>query len=123
MGLARLFLFILQLLLVTQGTLFGQIMLMFIISLSASRIDNHCLSSFDMDKIQAKLKTLGSPTNAFDLCLDGDDDGDLGSPLLFDDVTDSLAQEGQDLSSRNPARHVSHQSMLLARFVRNGWTT
>lgn len=88
--------FILQLLLIPQGTLFGQIM--FIISLCASWLYNYYLASFDTEKIQAELlfQTLGSPkmhrfcvgtrvTMATFVCL-----------LLFDDVTDSCAQEGQD---------------------------
>ncbi|KAF8547139.1 hypothetical protein OG21DRAFT_960110 [Imleria badia] len=88
--------FILQLLLVPQGTLFGQIM--FIISLSASWTYNYYLSSFDTEKIQAKLlfKALGNPqmhrfcvgtrmTMAVLVCL-----------LLFNDVRDSSAEEGQD---------------------------
>lgn len=100
MGVVCLFLFttqfILQLLLVPKGTLFGQIM--FIISLIASWMYNYYLSSFDTEKIQAKLlfKTLGSPqmhrfcvgtrmTMAVLVCL-----------LLFDDVADFSVQEGQD---------------------------
>ncbi|KAN0100082.1 hypothetical protein V8E55_000066 [Tylopilus felleus] len=88
--------FVLQLLLVPQGTLFGQIM--FLISLSASWTYNYYLSSFDTETIQARLlfQTLGSPhmhrfcvgtrmTMAVLVCL-----------LLFDDVTDSSAEEGQD---------------------------
>ncbi|KAF8131485.1 hypothetical protein EV363DRAFT_1330182 [Boletus edulis] len=100
MGVVCLFLFttqfILQLLLIPQGTLFGQIM--FIVSLSVSWTYNYYLSSFDTEKIQAKLlfQTLGSPriyrfcvgtrmTMAVLVCL-----------MLFDDVTDSSAEEGQD---------------------------
>ena len=88
--------FILQLLLIPQGTLFGQIM--FVASLSASWTYNYYLSSFDREKIQAKLlfQTLGNPllrrfcvgtkpTMAVLVCL-----------LLFHDVRDSCAQEGQD---------------------------
>ena len=88
--------FILQLLLIPQGTLFGQIM--FVISLSVSWTYNYYLSSFDTEKIQAELlfQTFGSPqihrfcagtrgTMAVLVCL-----------LLFHDVRDSSAQEGQD---------------------------
>ncbi|KAG8219255.1 hypothetical protein J3R82DRAFT_94 [Butyriboletus roseoflavus] len=88
--------FILQLLLIPQGTLFGQIM--FVVSLLVSWTYNYYISSFDTEKIQAKLffQTLGSPqmyrfcvgtrtTMAVLVCL-----------LLFHDVTDSSAQEGQD---------------------------
>lgn len=88
--------FILQLLLIPQGTLFGQIM--FVVSLLVSWTYNYYVSSFDTEKIQAKLlfQTLGSPqmyrfcvgtrtTMAVLVCL-----------LLFHDVRDSSAQEGQD---------------------------
>ncbi|KAG9313833.1 hypothetical protein JVU11DRAFT_4598 [Chiua virens] len=87
---------ILQLLLIPRGTLFGQIM--FIVSLSASWMYNYFLSTFDREKIQAKLlfQTLGNPQMhrfcvgtrpmmAVLVCI-----------LLFDDVEDSCAQEGQD---------------------------
>lgn len=88
--------FILQLLLIPQGTLFGQIM--FVVSLIVSWTYNYHLSSFHTEKIQAELlfRTLGNPqmyrfcvgtrtTMAVLVCL-----------LLFHDVRDSSVQEGQD---------------------------
>ena len=88
--------FILQLLLIPQGTLFGQIM--FVISVSASWMYNYYLSLFDAEILQADLlfQTLRSPqmhrfrvgtrpTTAVLVCL-----------LLFHDVRDSSRLEGQD---------------------------